>query len=118
MRDACLACRRCEEDNYWSGRQPVQFCQILSWPFIEQLVSPISSSSSLCTHVSGYVYLCILRKMKKYKLNYDECYPSKSCNLMEDPGGRGGGEFIPLGFFEFRGTSMVEENCFCGGGQV
>ncbi|CAA2989554.1 GDSL esterase lipase EXL3-like [Olea europaea subsp. europaea] len=40
MRDACLACRRCEEDNYWSGRQPVQFCQILSWPFIEQLVVP------------------------------------------------------------------------------
>ncbi|KAL2528884.1 putative polyamine transporter [Forsythia ovata] len=49
MGDDCMDFRHREEDIYWSRFQTVQFFQILSESFDQQLVSPDSSSSSSLT---------------------------------------------------------------------
>ncbi|KAL2459174.1 B3 domain-containing protein REM16 [Forsythia ovata] len=57
MGDGCMDCRRREEDMYWSRFQTVQFFQILSGPFDQQLAIPKKFTNNVREKLGGTVTL-------------------------------------------------------------
>ncbi|KAG8377682.1 hypothetical protein BUALT_Bualt08G0058200 [Buddleja alternifolia] len=57
MGSECVNCRKWEEEMYWSRFQTVQFCQILSGKFDQQLVIPKKFTNNLREKLLGTITL-------------------------------------------------------------